>query len=105
LIAAGTPLLTALIGVGIGMAGITTASGFLDLNSNTPVLALMIGLAVGIDYALFIVSRYRHELHLGRDPEEAAGRAAGTAGSAVVFAGLTVIIALAGRSRRSRAAA
>ncbi|OXM61540.1 MMPL family transporter [Amycolatopsis vastitatis] len=96
LLAAGIPLLTALIGVGIGMAGILLASGFLELNSNTPILALMIGLAVGIDYALFIVSRYRHELGIGRDPEEAAGRAAGTAGSAVVFAGLTVIIALAG---------
>ncbi|MDX3194128.1 MMPL family transporter [Streptomyces sp. MN03-5084-2B] len=96
LVAAGIPLLTALIGVGTGMAGIFLASGFLELNSNTPVLALMIGLAVGIDYALFIVSRYRHELGIGRDPEEAAGRAAGTAGSAVVFAGLTVIIALAG---------
>ncbi len=96
LLAAGIPLLTALIGVGIGMAGITTASGFLELNTNTPVLALMIGLAVGIDYALFIVSRYRHELSIGREPEEAAGRAAGTAGSAVVFAGLTVIVALAG---------
>ncbi len=96
LLAAGIPLLTALIGVGIGMAGIMLASGAMELNSNTPVLALMIGLAVGIDYALFIVSRYRHELSIGRDPEEAAGRAAGTAGSAVVFAGLTVIIALAG---------
>lgn len=96
LIAAGIPLLTALIGVGTGMGGIFLASGFLELNSNTPILALMIGLAVGIDYALFIVSRYRHELKLGRSPEEAAGRATGTAGSAVVFAGLTVIIALAG---------
>ena len=96
LLAAGIPLLTALIGVGIGMAGIMLASGALELNSNTPVLALMIGLAVGIDYALFIVSRFRHELSIGREPEEAAGRAAGTAGSAVVFAGLTVIIALAG---------
>ncbi|WP_103351460.1 MMPL family transporter [Amycolatopsis sp. CA-128772] len=96
LLAAGIPLLTALIGVGTGMAGIFLASGFLELNSNTPILALMIGLAVGIDYALFIVSRYRHELSIGRDPEEAAGRATGTAGSAVVFAGLTVIIALAG---------
>jgi len=95
-VAAGLPLLTALIGVGVGMAGITTASGFMDLNANTPVLALMIGLAVGIDYALFIVSRYRNELARGLDPEHAAGRAVGTAGSAVVFAGLTVIIALAG---------
>lgn len=96
LLAAGLPLLTALIGIGIGMAGITAASGFLDLNSNTPVLALMIGLAVGIDYALFILSRYRHELREGRDPASAAAMAVGTAGSAVVFAGLTVIIALAG---------
>ena len=96
LIAAGLPLLTALIGIGVGMAGITAASGFLELNSNTPVLALMLGLAVGIDYALFIVSRHRHELGLGRSPEQAAARAVGTAGSAVVFAGLTVIIALAG---------
>ncbi|OZM70487.1 hypothetical protein CFN78_25350 [Amycolatopsis antarctica] len=96
LIAAGLPLLTALIGIGVGMAGITTASGFLDLNSNTPVLALMLGLAVGIDYALFIVSRHRHEIGIGRSPEQAAARAVGTAGSAVVFAGLTVIIALAG---------
>ncbi|WP_134665797.1 MULTISPECIES: MMPL family transporter [unclassified Amycolatopsis] len=96
LLAAGIPLLTALIGVGVGMAGIMLASGSMELNSNTPVLALMIGLAVGIDYALFIVSRYRHELAEGREPEEAAGRAVGTAGSAVVFAGLTVIIALAG---------
>jgi len=96
LLAAGIPLLTALIGVGIGMAGILLTSGAMELNSNTPVLALMIGLAVGIDYALFIVSRFRHELSLGREPEEAVGRAAGTAGSAVVFAGLTVIIALAG---------
>jgi RND superfamily putative drug exporter len=96
LIAAGLPLFTALIGVGIGMAGITALSGFVDLNANTPVLALMIGLAVGIDYALFIVSRHRTELENGASPEDAAATAVGTAGSAVVFAGLTVIIALAG---------
>lgn len=96
LIAAGLPLLTALVGVGIGMAGITALSGVVDLNANTPVLALMIGLAVGIDYALFIVSRHRSELESGASPEDAAATAVGTAGSAVVFAGLTVIIALAG---------
>ncbi|MEU3271920.1 MMPL family transporter [Saccharomonospora sp. NPDC006951] len=96
LIAAGLPLLTALIGVGVGMAGIMVTASFFELNANTPVLALMIGLAVGIDYALFIVSRYRHELETGRNPEDAAAHAVGTAGSAVVFAGLTVIIALAG---------
>ncbi|MBK1786246.1 MMPL family transporter [Prauserella cavernicola] len=96
LIAAGLPLLTALIGVGVGMAGILVASGPMELSSYSPVLALMIGLAVGIDYALFIVSRYRHELRDGRAPEDAAAHAVGTAGSAVVFAGLTVIIALSG---------
>ncbi|MFE4665161.1 MMPL family transporter [Streptomyces sp. NPDC056716] len=96
LIAAGLPLLTALIGVGIGVGGITALANPLDLGSTTSTLAMMIGLAVGIDYALFIVSRYRAELAEGRDREEAVGRAVGTAGSAVVFAGLTVVIALAG---------
>lgn len=98
LVAAGLPLLTAIISVAAGMLGIQIASGFFELGSNTSSLALMLGLAVGIDYALFIVSRYRHELIEGHSPEEAAGRAVGTAGSAVVFAGLTVIIALAALS-------
>ncbi|WP_030668402.1 MMPL family transporter [Streptomyces cellulosae] len=96
LVAAGLPLLTAIIGVGIGVSTITTLAKALDLGDTTSTLALMIGLAVGIDYALFIVSRYRSELAEGRDREEAVGRATGTAGSAVVFAGLTVVIALAG---------
>ncbi|MFI6586856.1 MMPL family transporter [Embleya sp. NPDC050493] len=96
MIAAGLPLLTAMLGVGIGIAGITAVAGIFDLSESTSTLAMMIGLAVGIDYALFIVSRFRTELRLGREPEEAAGRAVGTAGSAVVFAGLTVVIALSG---------
>ncbi|MFE0801915.1 MMPL family transporter [Streptomyces sp. NPDC058812] len=96
LVAAGLPLLTALIGVGIGVSSITALAGALELGSTTSILAMMIGLAVGIDYALFIVSRYRAELAEGREREEAAGRAVGTAGSAVVFAGLTVVIALVG---------
>ncbi|MGI5482316.1 MMPL family transporter [Streptomyces lavendofoliae] len=96
LVAAGLPLLTALIGVGIGVSTITALASVLDLGSTTSTLAMMIGLAVGIDYALFIVSRYRAELAEGREREEAAGRAVGTAGSAVVFAGLTVVIALVG---------
>jgi RND superfamily putative drug exporter len=96
LIAAGLPLLSAIIGVGIGATAISALSGFVDIGSGTPILALMIGLAVSIDYALFIMSRYRHELRSGLEPEEAAGRAVGTAGSAVVFAGLTVVIALTG---------
>ena len=98
LVAAGMPLLTAILGVGIGITGITTLSGFVSLSSVTPALGSMLGLAVGIDYALFIMSRYQHEVREGRSPQEAAGVAVGTAGSAVVFAGLTVIIALVGLS-------
>ncbi|MEW2130586.1 MMPL family transporter [Streptomyces sp. NPDC005435] len=98
LIAAGLPLLTAIVGVGIGVSAIAALANPLDLGSTTSTLATMIGLAVGIDYALFIVSRYRAELAEGREREEAAGRAVGTAGSAVVFAGLTVVIALVGLS-------
>ncbi|MEU7826565.1 MMPL family transporter [Catellatospora sp. NPDC049133] len=94
LVAAGLPLLTALLGVGFGMAGIQVATGYFDLSSSTSALATMLGLAVAIDYALFVVSRFRNELADGHEPEQAAGRAVGTAGSAVVFAGLTVIIAL-----------
>ncbi|MFF5446916.1 MMPL family transporter [Streptomyces sp. NPDC012888] len=96
LVAAGLPLLTALVGVGIGVSSITALANVLDLGNTTGTLAMMIGLAVGIDYALFIVSRYRTELADGRERDEAAGRAVGTAGSAVVFAGLTVVIALVG---------
>ncbi|GAA2546756.1 MULTISPECIES: MMPL family transporter [Streptomyces] len=98
LLAAGLPLLTAIIGVGIGVSAITALASTLDLGSTTSILASMIGLAVGIDYALFVVSRYRAELAEGREREDAAGRAVGTAGSAVVFAGLTVVIALVGLS-------
>ena len=98
LVAAGMPLLTAILGVGIGITGITTLTGFVDLSLHHAGPRQMLGLAVGIDYALFIVSRYRHELRERPPPEEAAGRAVGTAGSAVVFAGLTVVIALAGLS-------
>jgi RND superfamily putative drug exporter len=96
LIAAGLPLLNAIIGIGITISAITAATGFINLSSFTPTLAMMLGLALAIDYSLFIVSRYRHERTVGRDGPEAMGRALGTAGSAVVFAGLTVMIALAG---------
>ncbi|MGK2887962.1 MAG: MMPL family transporter [Rhodococcus sp. (in: high G+C Gram-positive bacteria)] len=92
--AAGLPLITAIVGIGISSLMITTASGFASLTSFTPILAIMIGLAVAIDYSLFILARYRHELTLTDNREEAVGRAVGTAGSAVVFAGATVIIAL-----------
>ncbi|OKK15656.1 hypothetical protein AMK16_27590 [Streptomyces sp. CB00455] len=98
LAAAGLPLLTAILGVGIGMASIKALASPLGLSGTTGSLASMLGLAVGIDYALFVVSRYREERDAGCAPHEAAARAAGTAGSAVVFAGLTVVIALAGLS-------
>ncbi|MHC6591111.1 MMPL family transporter [Arthrobacter sp. C152] len=95
LIAAGLPLLMAIIGVGVGV-GITFAlSGVFDMSSISPMLALMLGLAVGIDYSLFIVNRHRTQLLAGMDPQESVARANGTSGNAVVFAGLTVIIALA----------
>ncbi|PVE12366.1 MMPL family transporter [Streptomyces scopuliridis] len=98
LIAAGLPLLTAILGVAAAVLSVTLATHFFDLASASTTLALMLGLAVAIDYALFIVSRYRNEIRDGHDPEEACGRALGTAGSAVVFAGLTVIVALSGLS-------
>ncbi|MEU9347883.1 MMPL family transporter [Streptomyces sp. NPDC048278] len=98
LAAAGLPLLTAILGVGISMFTITVLADALGLSTSTGTLAMMLGLAVGIDYALFVVSRYREERAGGRSAEEAAGLAVGTAGSAVVFAGLTVVIALAGLS-------
>jgi len=96
LVAAGMTMLSALIGVGAGMAGLYALSGVVHLTGTAPVLALMLGLAVGIDYSLFISFRYRQFLAEGLAPDEAAGRAVGTAGSAVVFAGATVVIALAG---------
>jgi RND superfamily putative drug exporter len=96
LVAAGMTLLNAMVGVGAGMAGLYALSGMVELTSTAPVLALMLGLAVGIDYSLFIGSRHRQNLLDGLEPEEAAARAVGTAGSAVVFAGATVVIALAG---------
>ena len=96
LVAAGMTMLNALIGVGVGMAGLFALSGAVELTSTAPILALMLGLAVGIDYSLFITSRHRQNLLDGLSPEEAVGRAVGTAGSAVVFAGATVVIALAG---------
>ncbi|BET45300.1 MMPL family transporter [Kitasatospora aureofaciens] len=98
LAAAGLPLLTALIGVGISLFAITALAGPLGLADTTSTVAVMLGLAVGIDYALFIVSRYREERAKGRAAQEAVALATGTAGSAVVFAGLTVVIALAGLS-------
>ncbi|MFT4136193.1 MMPL family transporter [Microbacterium sp.] len=92
------PLASALIGVGLAIALIFAATAFASVSSTTPLLAIMLGLAVGIDYALFIVARHQDQVRAGTDPEESAARATGTAGSAVVFAGVTVLIALVGLS-------
>ncbi|MCM3885573.1 MMPL family transporter [Frankia sp. R82] len=94
LVSAGMPLLMALFGVGAGLLGITALSGAVSLNSTAPTLALMLGLAAGIDYTLFILSRHRQQLHDGMAVPESIALATATAGGAVVFAGLTVIIAL-----------
>ncbi|BDV31676.1 MMPL family transporter [Microbacterium terricola] len=90
------PLVSALIGVGLGIALIYVSTAFASISSTTPMLAIMLGLAVGIDYALFIVARHQDQVRSGVEPEESAARATGTAGSAVVFAGVTVLIALIG---------
>ncbi|MFD3454850.1 MMPL family transporter [Streptomyces sp. NPDC058691] len=96
LVAAGLPLLTALVGVGVGVLTVQFLSRFIDMTNTATVLALMIGLAVGIDYALFIVSRHREQLADSKqDVHDSIARATATAGSAVTFAGVTVIIALA----------
>ncbi|MGJ9414111.1 MMPL family transporter [Aeromicrobium sp. CF4.19] len=94
--AAVMPIVTAIIGVAVAMGLAFAATSVVTISSASPLLALMVGLAVGIDYALFIVSRHRELLAADVDAEEAAGRAVATAGSAVVFAGVTVMIALAG---------
>ncbi|MFF0225804.1 MMPL family transporter [Streptomyces sp. NPDC004629] len=98
LAAAGLPLLTALMGVGVTMCAIFVLGSTFGLTATTGTLASMLGIAVGIDYALFVVSRYREERAKGHEAREAAALAVGTAGSAVVFAGLTVVIALVGLS-------
>ena len=96
LLAAGMPILTALLGVGIGVAGVLSLSGIANISSSTLTLALMLGLAVGIDYALFLaVPAPPAAAPTGWTRCESAGHAVGTAGSAVVFAGTTVVIALA----------
>lgn len=97
-LAAGIPLMTALLGVAISIALIYISTAFGAVSATTPMLALMLGLAVGIDYALFIISRHQDNLKRGMEPEESAAQSVATAGSAVIFAGLTVIIALVGLS-------
>ncbi|WP_336852898.1 MMPL family transporter [Sinomonas albida] len=94
-VAAGLPLLMALVGVAVGVGGTFALTGLIQMSSTTPMLGLMLGLAVGIDYSLFIVNRHRTQLLHGMHPRESVALSIGTSGNAVLFAGLTVIIALA----------
>ena len=94
LIGAALPIITALVGVGVGVTASLAFSGVVDMASITPVLGVMLGLAVGIDYSLFIVNRHRKQLRNGVPVRESIGLATGTSGTAVVFAGATVIVAL-----------
>ena len=94
LLPASLPLLSSLAGVGVGVGGSLAFSGVVDMSSVTPVLGVMLGLAVGIDYALFILNRHRRQLVLGMDVRTSIALATGTSGSAVAFAGSTVLIAL-----------
>lgn len=98
LVAAGMPILIAVLGVGVSMAGLFSLSQVVDINSTTPALAVMLGLAVGIDYSLFIISRYRSYLLSGMGYHQAVVKAVQIAGSAVVFAAVTVVIALSALS-------
>ncbi|MBO0855156.1 MAG: MMPL family transporter [Nocardia sp.] len=98
LIAAFVPIITGIVGVGAASSLIMAGTSLVNIPNFTLILGSMIGIALSIDYALFIVSRYKSELAVQDSPEEAAGVAIGTAGSAVVFAGMTVIIALCGLS-------
>ena len=97
-IAAGLPIVSALIGLGSGVGIISLLTFAFDIPNVTLTLAVMIGLAVGIDYALFILFRYRQVMKTETDYIKGVGLAVGTAGSAVIFAGVTVIIAVCGLS-------
>jgi RND superfamily putative drug exporter len=95
-IAAGIPVASAVFGIMIGLGLIGVTAGFADVPSISPMLATMIGIGVGIDYALFVVTRHRGFLHRGIDPVESAALANATSGTAVLFAGTTVVVAIAG---------
>ncbi|RIX52440.1 MMPL family transporter [Paenibacillus nanensis] len=93
---AGLPILTAVIGLGIGILLVLIGTNIMEMSSVSITLAVMLGLAVGIDYALFIISRHRQSLAEGKSVQQSIAIANATAGSSVLFAGLTVIIALLG---------
>src|SRR6266496_5034721 len=96
LLAMGLPIMTALFGIAISYALIVLFANIISVPNFTPQLASMIGIGVGVDYALFIVTRYRQGLHEGLDPEDATVTAISTSGRAVLFAGTTVVISLLG---------
>ncbi len=96
LIAMGLPILMALFGLALGVTAMSLITYLIDIPSWAPQMGSMIGLGVGIDYALFLVTRHREYLARGMTVPEAAGRAVATAGQAVVFAGGTVVIAILG---------
>jgi len=96
LVAAGLPILVALTGLAAGTAAVLIAGAGLSVPSIAPIVAIMLGLGAGIDYALFVVTRFRDHLAVGYDKHAAAGRALATAGHAVVFAGATVVAAILG---------
>src|SRR5436190_2914358 len=96
LLAMGMPIMTALFGIGIGLAFVNLLARVLDVPSFAPQVTALIGIGVGIDYALFISTRYREGLHEGRDPENAVVHAIDSSGRAVLFAGGTVVISLLG---------
>jgi RND superfamily putative drug exporter len=95
-VAMGLPIATALMGIFVGASAVGVLSAFLDIPEFSLILCAMIGLGVGIDYALFIVTRHRQNLHDGMGVEDSAGTAVATAGQAVLFAGGTVVIAILG---------
>src|SRR5919106_1706657 len=95
-LAMGLPIGVAIFGIAIGLSLVMLFANFLNVPEFTPQLASMIGIGVGIDYALFIVTRYRQQIHHGLDPEQATMVAITTAGKAVLFAGTTVVISLLG---------
>ena len=95
-VAMGLPIFTALTGLFVGAASVGVLSALMDVPEFSLILCMMIGLGVGIDYALFIVTRHRQQLHDGMSVEDSAGTAIATAGMAVLFAGTTVVIAILG---------
>ncbi len=96
LVAMGLPIGMALLGLAIGISSMSLLANLVEVPSYAPILAAMIGLGVGIDYALFVVTRHREQLSAGLDVVHSAGLAVATAGQAVAFAGGTVVIAILG---------